>query len=137
MIFLPVNPVHIILALPFLSALGLAVVGPHRLATRLNALASGLTLVAASTLLSGFPETTALFLVDDFNAYLALLTAFVGFTTSLFSAGYIEHEVETGRLKPPFLRFYHSMYQAFMFTMLLALFANNLGSCGSRWRAPR
>ena len=89
MIFLPVNPVHIILALPFLSALGLAVVGPHRLATRLNALASGLTLVAASTLLSGFPETTALFLVDDFNAYLALLTAFVGFTTSLFSAGYI------------------------------------------------
>ncbi|GEO36294.1 hydrogenase-4 component F [Skermanella aerolata] len=127
MIFLPVNPVHIILALPFLSALGLAVVGPHRLATRLNALASGLTLVAASTLLSGFPETTALFLVDDFNAYLALLTAFVGFTTSLFSAGYIEHEVETGRLKPPFLRFYHSMYQAFMFTMLLALFANNLG----------
>ncbi len=65
--------------------------------------------------------------MDDFNVYLALLTAFVGFTTSLFSAGYIEHEVETGRLTPRFLRFYHSMFQAFMFTMLLALFANNLG----------
>jgi hydrogenase-4 component F len=126
-IFLPVNPVHIILALPFLSAIALAAVGPHRLATRLNSLASGLTLVAATSLLSGFPETTALFLVDDFNVYLAVLTAFVGFTTSLFSAGYIEHEVATDRLTPRFLRFYHSMFQAFMFTMLLALFANNLG----------
>ena len=35
-IFLPVNPVHIILALAFLSAIGLAAVGPHWLATRLN-----------------------------------------------------------------------------------------------------
>ena len=83
--------------------------------------------MAATSLLVDFRETTALFLVDDFNVYLALLTAFVGFTTSLFSASYIEHEVETGRLTPRFLRFYHSMFQLFMFTMLLALFANNMG----------
>ena len=56
-----------------------------------------------------------------------VLTTFVGFTTSVFSAGYIRHEVESGRLDAAKLRFYHAMYQAFIFTMLLALVANNLG----------
>jgi hydrogenase-4 component F len=51
----------------------------------------------------------------------------VGFTTSLFSARYVIHEVEIGRLVPRYLRFYHAMYQGFLFTMLLALTSNNLG----------
>src|SRR5208282_2542247 len=52
---------------------------------------------------------------------------FVGFTTSVFSASYIAHEVETGRLTPTRLRFYHAMYQVLMFAMNLALAANNIG----------
>jgi hydrogenase-4 component F len=56
-----------------------------------------------------------------------VLTTFVGFTTSVFSASYIEHEIEIGRLTPTFLRFYHAMYQALMFAMNLALVANNIG----------
>lgn len=127
MIELPVNPVHVILALPFLAGLVLAAVADHKLASRLNSLASGLTLVASLSLFADRPESTALFLVDDFNIYLVALTAFVGFTTALFSATYIEHEIGTGRLSPLFVRFYHAMYQAFVFTMLLALLANNLG----------
>ena len=43
------------------------------------------------------------------------------------SASYIGHEIEIGRLTLRNLRFYHAMYQAFLFTMLLALVANNLG----------
>ena len=39
-------------------------------------------------------------LIDDFNIYLIALTAFVGFTTSLFSARYIVHELESGGSKP-------------------------------------
>nr|WP_246149312.1 hydrogenase 4 subunit F [Skermanella pratensis] len=124
---MPVNPAHVILALPFLAGLVLAAVADHRLASLLNSLASGLTLVASLSLFADRPESTPLFLVDDFNIYLVALTAFVGFTTALFSASYIEHEIETGRLTPLFVRFYHAMYQAFMFTMLLALLANNLG----------
>src|SRR4029453_7994304 len=73
------------------------------------------------------PEPGLYFFIDEFNIYLVALTAFVGFTTSLFSASYIEHEVEIGRLDAARLRFYHAMYQAFMFSMLLALTANNLG----------
>jgi hydrogenase-4 component F len=56
-----------------------------------------------------------------------VLTTFVGFTTSVFSASYIEHELEIGRLTPKFLRFYHAMYQVLMFAMNLALLANNIG----------
>ena len=45
----------------------------------------------------------------------------------MFSASYIAHELETGRLTPTYLRFYHAMYQVLMFAMNLALVANNIG----------
>ena len=56
-----------------------------------------------------------------------MLTTFVGFTTSVFSASYIGHEIEIGRLTPRSVRFYHAMYQVLMFAMNLALVANNIG----------
>jgi hydrogenase-4 component F len=56
-----------------------------------------------------------------------VLTTFVGFTASVFSASYIGHELEIGRLTPRYLRFYHAMYQLLMFAMNLALLANNIG----------
>ncbi|HCB14047.1 MAG TPA: hydrogenase 4 subunit F, partial [Gammaproteobacteria bacterium] len=63
----------------------------------------------------------------DFNTYLIILNNLVSFTTSAFSASYITHELETGRLTPKHLRFYHAMYQALVFAMNLALLANNIG----------
>jgi hydrogenase-4 component F len=45
----------------------------------------------------------------------------------VFSASYIAHELETGRLTPSSVRFYHAMYQVLMFAMNLALIANNIG----------
>ena len=68
-----------------------------------------------------------MFYIDAFNVYLVTLTAFVGFTTSIFSRPYMRHEVERGRLTDGRLRLYHSMYQGFQFAMLLALSTNNLG----------
>ena len=37
-------------------------------------------------------------LVDDLNKVFIVLTTFVAFTTSVFSASYIGHEIEIGRL---------------------------------------
>jgi hydrogenase-4 component F len=122
-----VNAVWVVLGIPAAAAALLALVPNHAAAGRLNALASGLTFATSLTLFANRPETTHLLIIDDFNIYLVALTAFVSFTTSLFSASYIHHEVEIGRLKAANLRLYHSMYQAFSFTMLLALTANNLG----------
>jgi hydrogenase-4 component F len=55
------------------------------------------------------------------------LTAFVGFTTAIFSRPYMRIERDHGKMTPPRLRLYHSMYQLFSFTMLLALTTNNMG----------
>src|SRR5439155_7714885 len=67
------------------------------------------------------------FFVDPFNVFLVALTAFVGFTTSIFSRPYMKIEQQHGRLTAARLRLYHSMFQLFNFTMLLALLTNNMG----------
>ena len=86
-----------------------------------------LTFLAALSLFFGRPPPGAYLLVDDLNNVFIVLTTFVGFTTSVFSASYIGHELETGRLTPTIVRFYHAMYQVLMFAMNLALVANNIG----------
>jgi hydrogenase-4 component F len=67
------------------------------------------------------------FFVDSLNVFLVALTAFVAMTTSLFSRPYMRIERDHGKMTPPRLRLYHSMYQLFSFTMLLALTTNNMG----------
>ncbi len=67
------------------------------------------------------------FFVDAFNVFLVTLTAFVGFTSALFSRPYMRIEEQRGKLSPGRLRLFHSMYQMFTFTMLLALLTNNVG----------
>ncbi len=121
------NPLSWILAVPLAAAGVLAVLPNWRVASWLNVLASLATFATSLLLFENRPEPTRLLFIDDFNVYLVALTAFVGLTTSLFSAAYIARETEAERLSATHLRFYHSMYQAFLFTMLLALTANNTG----------
>ena len=110
-----------------LAAALLALLPGYRLSARLNVVATLLTFLAALSLFFQRPPTGPYVLVDDLNNVFIVLTTFVGFTTSVFSASYIEHELETGRLTPAFLRFYHTMYQVLMFAMNLALVTNNIG----------
>jgi hydrogenase-4 component F len=124
---LTLEPVTAILAIPFLSAVLLALLPGYWLAARLNAAASFATFVAALFLLVERPAPTSYLLIDDLNVVFVVLATFVGFTTSAFSASYIAHELEIGRLTPRYLRFYHAMYQTLMFAMNLALVANNIG----------
>lgn len=67
------------------------------------------------------------FFIDPFNVFLVILTAFIGLTTALFSRPYLRTEERHGRLNRRQLRLYHSMFQLFMFTMLVALTTNNMG----------
>ena len=67
------------------------------------------------------------FFVDSLNVFLVALTAFVSMTTSLFSRPYMRIEHAHGKLSDNRLRLFHSMYQLFVFTMLLVLLTNNLG----------
>lgn len=121
------DAVGVVLLVPLASIFVLAALPGYRLTALLNVLASLLTLLAAVSLLFVRPATGRLLFIDDLNVVFIVLNALVGFTTSLFSASYIAHELETGRLTPSYLRFYHAMYQAMMFGMNLALLANNIG----------
>src|SRR5437879_13894028 len=67
------------------------------------------------------------FFVDPFNVFLVALTAFVGFTTALFSRPYMRTEQDHGRVNAARLRLYHSMYQLFTFTLLLCLLSDHVG----------
>ncbi|HXQ10943.1 MAG TPA: hydrogenase 4 subunit F [Caulobacteraceae bacterium] len=122
-----INALETILIIPLVAAGVLALLPGYRASATLNVLASLATLCAALSLLVVRPAGGLYLRVDDLSIVFIVLSAFVGFTTSVFSASYIAHEVETGRLTPTRLRFYHAMYQVLMFAMNLALAANNIG----------
>jgi len=116
-----------VLLIPALAACLLAALPGYRLTSRLNVLATFLTFATAVSLFVVEPSSGPYLLVDDLNKVFIVLTTFVSFTTSVFSASYIGHEIKIGRLKPTYVRFYHAMYQVLMFGMNLALIANNIG----------
>ena len=127
MSMLAFNPIIALLLTSLVAAAALAFVRDYRWSARLNILASFVVLLFALLLFRSRPPVDDLLLADDLNVVFIALNAFVGFTTSIFSASYIGHELETGRLTPGYLRFYHVMFQLMMFGMDLALTANNIG----------
>ncbi|MFQ5438354.1 MAG: hydrogenase 4 subunit F [Paracoccaceae bacterium] len=128
MTVLPLDPVGVIVATPLLAAAVLVLLPGYRLSSRLNMLACLISLLAALSLfVIDRPAPGRFLLVDELNIVFIALNTFVGFTAATFSASYIGHEIETGRLTPAYLRFYHAMYQMMMFGMNLALASNNIG----------
>jgi len=125
--WLAANAVMLILAIPATTAVLLLFLPGYRLSARLNAGSAFLTLLASLSLLVRQPEAGDYLLVDDLNIVFIVLNSFVGFTTAVFSASYIGHEIVIRRLSATNLRFYHAMYQILLFGMGLALLANNIG----------
>jgi len=122
-----------LLAFPLLGGVALALVGHRDRARDLNVAFSAATFIAACVLTAQIvrdgPQLVWAreFYIDPLNVFLVSLTAFVGLTTAIFSRPYMRVERDHGKMTPPRLRLYHSMYQLFSFTMLLALTTNNLG----------
>lgn len=122
------NGVTLVLLVPAIAAALLAAIDGYRLSARINIGATLVTFASALWLLLGDrPAPGDYLLVDDLNIVFLVLNCFVGFTTSLFSAGYIAREIDTGRLTPGMLRFYHAMFQALLLAMNLAFLSNNIG----------
>ncbi|MGR9051227.1 MAG: hydrogenase 4 subunit F [Gammaproteobacteria bacterium] len=125
--------VYSILLVPLIGIVFLAVQGNSDKSRRYNILFNGVTLIcsvviAVDVLVQGpLLSSGKQLYIDSFNVYLVVLTAFVGFTTALFSGAYMEHEREIGRINLKKLRFYYAGYQSFMFTMYLVLTTNNMG----------
>ena len=119
---------------PLLGGLVLALVGHHPQARNVNVAFSAGSFLAACWLTVGVIDNgplTALdkqFFIDPLNVFLVTLTAFVGMTTAIFSRPYMRVEQDHGKMTPGRMRLYHSMYQFFAFTMLVALTTNNMGT---------
>ena len=122
-----------VLGIPLVGGIVLALFGHRDRARDVNVAFSLSTFVAACVLttevISSGPQFVwqEEFFVDALNVFLVTLTAFVGLTTAIFSRPYMRIERDRGKMTPPRMRLYHSMYQLFSFTMLLALLTNNLG----------
>jgi len=122
-----------VLGIPLAGSAALALTGHRDVAPEINAGFSLATLVAAAILtaqiIAGGPIVVLQqqFFVDSLNVFLVALTAFVAFTTSLFARPYMRIERDHGKMTAPRMRLFHSMYQLFTFTMLLALTTNNMG----------
>jgi len=122
-----------VLGIPLVGAGVLGLVGHRESAPGINVAFSLATLVASAYLTALVIADGPLlvlqeqFFVDSLNVFLVALTAFVAFTTALFAGPYMRIERDHGKMTPPRMRLFHSMYQLFSFTMLLALLTNNMG----------
>jgi hydrogenase-4 component F len=127
------NTLFFVLAIPLAGGVVLALFGHRDRAMELNVAFSTGTFVAACVLTVQVVANGPMFawnrefFIDPLNVFLVALTSFVGMTTALFSRPYMRVERDHGKMTPPRLRLYHSMYQLFSFTMLLALMTNNMG----------
>ena len=126
-------PLLILLVVPLFAAVVLAFVGDRKYAPEINIAGSAATFIAGIALaLDVYTNGPMLagnkfFFVDAFNVYLAVLTSFVSMTTAIFSRRYMRREREHGRVGHWGMRFYHAMFQLFIFAMLLCLLTNNIG----------
>ncbi|OIN94312.1 MAG: hydrogenase 4 subunit F [Comamonadaceae bacterium CG1_02_60_18] len=127
------NVLLFVLGIPLLGGGALALVGHKAWARDVNVLFSLGTFVASCVMTAQvindgpFFVWNDQFFIDPLNVFLVTLTAFVGMTTSIFSRPYMRVEQDHGKMTPPRMRLYHSMYQLFSFTMLLGFTTNNLG----------
>jgi hydrogenase-4 component F len=116
-----------LIAIPAVAAVILALQTDYKKAAQINTAASGTTLLFALLLLFKGQENGTFLFVDDLNITFIVLSTFVGFTTAAYSASYIRHEIDSGKLSLGNLRFYHATYQTLMCAMNLALLAANIG----------
>jgi hydrogenase-4 component F len=127
------NTLFFVFGIPLAGSVILAFTGHREFARDVNVAFSLGTFIAACILtaevisLGPIFAGNRAFFIDPLNVFLVTLTAFVGLTTAIFSRPYMRVERDNGKMTPPRLRLYHSMYQLFSFTMLLALTTNNMG----------
>ena len=123
----------ILLGISLFSAIILAFIGDRKYAPEINILGSAATFAAGVALAfevhfhGPIVAGGKFFFVDAFSVYLAVLTSFVSMTTAIFSRRYMRWERKHGRVGHWGMRFYHAMFQLFIFAMLLALLTNNVG----------
>ena len=87
-----------------------------------------LSLTAVANVLAGGPLAAMgnWIYVDSLGAVFLGLIGLVGFLTGIYSIGYMNHELHEGVIDLGKLSTYYGLFNLFLFTMLLAVTANNV-----------
>jgi len=122
-----------ILSIPLILALLSALIPCRRTISVLNiighAVVLGLCLRLAFIFAAGQPLTqpSSFFYLDSLSVFFLCLTAFIAFCAALYSRAYISHEVEKGIISERKARAYYSLFDLFVFTMLVVPAVKSLG----------
>ncbi len=96
--------IALVIAIPLVGAAILALVPGYRISAAGNVLAMLATFAAGVSLIFAPKGASDYFILDEVNILFIILNTLVGLTTSVFSASYIGHEIETGKLTPTLVR---------------------------------
>ncbi len=124
-----------LLATPLVTAVLCGLIGRKPFLERASVWGGALTLLFGSLLLPplvSYPEARVLkwgglLFADALSGYLILIVCVLGFLATLYSVGYMGREHDAGHFSAGKLREYYFLLNLFVFTMLLAAVANNLG----------
>ncbi|MDE1895955.1 MAG: hydrogenase 4 subunit F, partial [Rhodospirillales bacterium] len=111
------------IALPFLAAILLGLLGAPRQGAIANAAASAALFVLTLAVFWG--HGAGLVAVDALGALFGTITGFVGLTASLVNIGYVS--ADAARMPPRRWRLYHALFQVVLGASLLGLYADNIG----------
>ena len=85
---------EVVVVLPYVAALMLVAIPGYRVGAIVNVIASAVTFAAGLWLVAAERTVGDYTIVDEFNIVFIVINTLVGFTTALFSASYIGHEIE-------------------------------------------
>lgn len=126
--------IAVLLILPLVSAIILAFLRAHTISTFINIGTSTLLFIMTLLLAWQVKQQGTItwgnewFYLDHLSVFLLVFSTLIGFTTAIFSATYFVNEWRHRKFKKTHVHFYyHSLYQFFLFTVILILVTNNLG----------
>jgi len=123
----------VLLAIPLAGAVATWFVRPVAVLHGITAVTHSAVLVVSIVLLAMLLQGNAphafgnLLLVDPLGGVVLLIVGTVGFTSAIYSIGYLHHELHAGAVRPRELRRYYALLHVFVFTMLLSAVSGNLG----------
>jgi hydrogenase-4 component F len=131
MIFL--GEVVLLLIIPIMTALVAWLTKSSRICEKLQLIGSFLNVLVCIAIMfevfSHAPITgwNDYIYVDALSAYNVMIIVTVSFVASLYSIGYMGHEVKEGVIQEGMVRYYYLWFHLFIGTMLAASVVNNLG----------
>jgi len=123
----------VLLAIPLAGAVATWFLKPPAVLHGITAISHAALLVVALVLLGMLLTGNAphafdnLLRLDPLGGLVLLIVAVVGFTSAIYSIGYLQHEVTHGAVKANELRRYYALLHVFVLTMLLSAVSGNLG----------